>query len=1124
MMRALSILSSLLLLCITSSAQNATSYTGNSLLATGHWVKVRVTSTGMHRISRQSLASWGFSDMSKVSLFSNGGGPLPTMNNAKRVNDLAQIPVLRTENAVLFYAESVEKWDFNQSSDYYTCTLHPSDDASYVFITDAADIPSQQPQISEAINTPSNYNITSYSHLLHHELHEYNLLNSGRDWYGEALTVNKKSLTIDFGKHNVVAGSTIRIRSRMMTNGATTTPFTIALADTTLISNSARAITSSEDGVNTQANKAFKYAKNNIDAKFTITAQLSSLSYQMWLDYVTIEIQKPLDMGNDASLLFNIAEGVRKNPKSSSNVTLKSSLADIVLWDVSDATTPIAITLTSNGNSHSFTECEDKYHRYIAFSPSKESSFPEPTFVETVKNQNLHGLGPADFIIVTHPDFLQEAEQIADIHRDVDRMIVHVATTSDIYNEFSCGQRDITAIRDFVRYIYLQDSKKLKYLLLFGDASYNDYDYGEAYPHNRVPTYESAQSLVSSQSYATDDFFGWLDENEPVSDTRSNVDIGIGRFAISTKEEAETIVKRLSAYINNPPDGAWKNNMVFLSGPGDDNEHTDYAEKNAKTIESLCPDINITRIYAEAYPQVQSSTGTTYPAAVTDFYKSVNSTGALLCNYVGHGGWNALSVFYHNDKIFQFSNGDRLPFFIGATCDFAPYDNVDKNASDLLIKYPYGGFIGIFAANRLVYGSSNFQINNALLKRLLSRDALGRRYRVGEAVMYAKRQTSSLINSLKYNLLGDPAMVLANNQDYVVTTDSVCGEPYESSITPIRALAENHICGSVKDRSGNLVSDFNGKIEATLYDKRRDRKTTGIVSAVYPYSEWGNCIYSGTFDVKNGHFDIPVQMSKDIDSNVGYGRISYAAWDSESRKEASGSADMILVGGIAESAYTDTIGPVINAYLDAPSWQNGSATGTTPVVHISLYDESGLNASGLGIGHDMSITIDGNSANAIRINDYFSYDGGCTSGKIVYTLPELEIGRHSIQIKAWDNLGNSSTYEMNLYASANLPIYFSNVSIYPTAFAENGESLRMNFSHNNASATSDITIEVYDIHGRQIAHAKTGTSSSGANITSLDLTALMPELLAIPRGVYIVKLYITSQNGRQGELVRKIIN
>ena len=147
-MRALSILSSLLLLCITSSAQNATSYTGNSLLATGHWVKVRVTSTGMHRISRQSLASWGFSDMSKVSLFSNGGGPLPTMNNAKRVNDLAQIPVLRTENAVLFYAESVEKWDFNQSSDYYTCTLHPSDDASYVFITDAADIPSQQPQIS----------------------------------------------------------------------------------------------------------------------------------------------------------------------------------------------------------------------------------------------------------------------------------------------------------------------------------------------------------------------------------------------------------------------------------------------------------------------------------------------------------------------------------------------------------------------------------------------------------------------------------------------------------------------------------------------------------------------------------------------------------------------------------------------------------------------------------------------------------------------------------------------------------------------------------------------------------------------------------------------------------------
>ena len=67
--------------------------------------------------------------------------------------------------------------------------------------------------------------------------------------------------------------------------------------------------------------------------------------------------------------------------------------------------------------------------------------FNQPQFFGQIQNQNLHSLIQADFIIVSHPDFLSQAQRLANFHIDNDNISVVVATTDQVYNEFSSEVR-----------------------------------------------------------------------------------------------------------------------------------------------------------------------------------------------------------------------------------------------------------------------------------------------------------------------------------------------------------------------------------------------------------------------------------------------------------------------------------------------------------------------------------------------------------------------------------------------------------------------------------------------------------------------------------------------------------
>lgn len=1108
------------LYCLSTSAQSFSEYE-SSVLSTGHWVKLQVNEEGLYRVSAKSLSSWGFSDISKVAIYGNGGKELPLSNSAERVVDLAQLPVYRTKSELVFYTGATQNWTYNYSSSQFQCSQNQYDDRTYVFITDSQ-TPSKEPINAVTTTKEVTSQISYNSTLVHHELHNISLFKSGRDWYGETLTKSASSLDVDLGSYQRVLSQDIVLNIRLCAASTQRVEYTVSYNDSTLITSNISALGSSELGVNSQATKTFKLQKSPARNVVSLKCTVPQTTDNAYLDYITAEIPTELQMTSSGVLFLNIAEGTRRNRGGASMVAVSKTSAEDVVWCIDDASCPKSVPSSFSNNQISFVQDNSVVHRYVVFNPSKISSLPEPSFVSEVENQNLHATPAVDYIIVYHPMFKSQAEELAEIHRQYSGLDVYCASTDNIYNEFNGGQRSATAIRDYARYVYLKSLGKLRYLLLFGEGSYDNLSYGSANPYNLVPTYQSAQSLHDTQSYVTDDFFAWLEDAELVYDTRATVDIGVGRFPVYEVGDAQIMVDRVRNYLATPQVvGSWMNTALVAACSGDNNEHAKYANENADFMEKYSPSVNTTRVIAESYTSVQSTTGRSYPQAISDFYNAINNQGTFLVNYVGHGGPLAVQLYFETSKIDRLANKDKLPFMIAATCEFAPFDNEPNNASKQLVLYPYGGMIGVFSATRTVFGNNNHSLNVALIEGLLTPDSEGNTRRLGDAVRFAKLKTPSMINSLKYVLIGDPAVTLVNNAEYIVQTDSICGEPYESCITPLRALTANKIVGTVRDASGNIVENFNGEVEVSLYDKRRTRSTLGSASPVYSYTEWGNRLFHSKFNVTDGRFDAIVQLSKDIDAAEGYGRLSYLAWTDTHK--AKGASDMVLVGGFADGVQTDTIGPDIKIYMDYPQWQDGGATSSSPMLYAEMSDISGINSAGVGIGHNITLTIDDNPNSIIDLDNYYSLLGGENNvGLIKYQLSEMTAGIHTLSLKVWDNAGNSSEKRISIQVSAVSQIKLSDVVLYPSTFTSLGEPLSLRFFHNNAGFGNTLHLAVYDLSGKLMASAQTTLPTGSSDSGVISLTDLMPRLSGMPNGLYILNIKLIGSNGRRGEITRKL--
>ena len=770
------------------------------------------------------------------------------------------------------------------------------------------------------------------------------------------------------------------------------------------------------------------------------------------------------------------------------------------------------------------------------------------TFAGSVANQDLHASGQADLVIIIPSSgrLLYQAQRLKQFHEEHDSMRVNLVTAEQLYNEFSSGTPDANAYRRYLR--MLQDrangneADMPKNLLLFGNSVWDNRmltsDCRNLSPDDYLLAFESENSFSHTASYVSDSWYGILSEGAGLNPTRELQDVGVGRFPVTTADEAKIMVDKTINYAQNSNAGSWHNTLVFMGDDGNDNVHMEDVNRVADNINTYYPDFLIKKIMWDAYTRETSSTGNTYPE-VAKTVKQLQSNGVLVMDYAGHGSATQLS---HENVLnitdFGSFRGNNLSLWVTAACDVMPFDNTDANIGTTALLNENGGAIAFYGTTRTVFTNYNKYTNHAFMKRVLSLQANGKPTTLGEAhrlsqndvMLGNNKQTSSTgqtttetditENHLQYALLGDPALAL-NIPTLKVVVDSINGIATASDTYPtVKAGSVTRVKGHIEG-----AANFNGILTTTVRDTRElitcklnDTSTDGAETA-FTYYDRPKTLYQGSDSVRAGKFDFVFATPMDINYADAEGLINLYANDAQQSLLANGSSAHFLVGG-SEKTSNDSIGPSIYCYLNSPSFTDGGSVNTTPFFVAEVKDKDGINASGSGIGHDLQLIIDGDMTQTYNLNDNFSFDFGTyTSGTTYYSIPELSEGNHTLKFRAWDILNNSSTAELNFRVVKGLEpqLFDVNVTNNPAR-----TSTSFIISHDRTESNIDIILEIFDSAGRKVwQYSESGSSNSGSYIIPWDLS--VDGGRPLQTGVYIYRVKLASEGSNYTSKTKKLI-
>ena len=757
------------------------------------------------------------------------------------------------------------------------------------------------------------------------------------------------------------------------------------------------------------------------------------------------------------------------------------------------------------------------------------TSLPVPEYLYNITNQDHHADSAVDMVIIipTSQKLLSEAERLKTLHETYDSLRVRIVPADELYNEFSSGTPDANAYRRYMKMLYDRagtEADQPRYLLLFGDGAWDNRMLSSGWrslsPDDFLLCYESENSFSATKSYVSDDYYCLLDDNEGGSILKDKFDAAVGRLSARTAEEAKILVDKIYAYRTNAYAGAWQNTLCFLGDDGDQNRHMQDAEAVVSTVKSLYANYDIKKIYWDAYTRVTSSTGNSFPD-VTRLIKQQLQKGALVMNYSGHGGPSLLS---HEAvlRIADFGEASslRLPLWVTAACDVAPFDGQSDNIGETAMLNKKGGSIAFYGTTRTVYASYNRLQNQSFMKYLLA-SKNGRRLTIGEAAYLAKNDfvsgsTEMLTNKLQYVLLGDPALTLASPTEQAVI-DSINGKAVADGIQQLKA-------GSKVTLKGHLPghTDFNGvvtitvrDIEETIVGKQNDPVAT---ETAFEFQDRPNTIYNGNDSVRNGQFSFSFAVPKDISYSDKTGLFLVYAVNNDKSLSAHGECESFTLTG-TEDLSNDGVGPSIYCYLNSESFVNGSTVNATPYFYAELTDKDGINVSG-GIGHDLELIIDNDMNLTYQLNERFQYDfGDYCKGKVDYVLPELSDGPHKLLFRAWDAQNNSSVAELSFVVNATQQPTLSNVIC-----TKNPATTSTSFviSHDRAGSEVDVELEVFDTSGRLLwRKSETGIPTDQTYTIDWDLTTGSGSRLKT--GVYLYRALISNNGSSKASQAKKLI-
>ncbi len=1104
----------LLCLCLAWCGAQAGlhTYADGSVLSQGKWVKISVAGSGVCKMTFDELRGAGLNP-SELRVYGYGGAQLEADFRKKKTDDLPQVPVYVGEDYVLFWVQGPISWSYNGSR--FVHTRNTYSDLGYYFLTD--NVGSKLAPVAAEPLTGATSDITTYTHLQVHEKDSLNLVDrmglsgGGRQFYGEQFNGGTQR-TFSFSTPNAIETAKSYAYVDVAANSQNTSKFTATVNSTASQSVS---ITSPTD------HYTFGVVGNmSVSALSNATKQDIKLQYNSsasgalgWLNYIELATPCQLSMTGDW-MMIRSTEGL--GTRTTHTYRLQNAKTGMQIWDVTDRGAIQRMPATLNGTELAWVGSNsDGVHEYVAVN-TNGSNYLHANIIGEVANQNLHQLRNIDYVIICPEGYEAEARRLARAHEEKQAITWAVVTDQQVYNEFSSGTPDATAYRWLMKMLYDRansgDGQRPRWLLLMGHGTFDNRKLLANSGKALLLTYQALNSVNEVKAYETDDYFAWLDDNEGAKDVSAKMDIGVGRLPVNSVEEATSVVDKLIGYMQNTEHGKWKNQLVYLADDGDGGDHTKTAEGSAEEVRVNNPDFVVHKIYLDAYPQEINASGESYPLA-KNRVQNLLKQGAFFFDYSGHGGYNGVtseSVLNMQD-IDKMSN-TKLAFWLFVTCNFAQYDGGRRCAAEAAMMNPNGGAVGVLAATRTVYADPNTRLNDAVSDELFRHsDSFHYEATLGEAIRDGKNRLNNDENKLAYVLLGDPAIRLNYPTDYWVETTT--------QMDTLNALSVQQVEGRIIDADSTLVSDFNGHVDITIYDKmqvittRDNDDKTGEPNEI-PYNDYPNTIFSGSTVVKNGQFNYTFMVPKDIRYNLGNGRIVYYAHDDDHNEDAVGHFEEFVVGGSGSVVAVDTTGPEMTIYMNSIAFRDGDHTYPTPRFFADLSDPNGINTAGAGIGHDLLLIIDDDPKQTYTLNDYFtSAQGSYQAGQVSYMLSALPDGPHSLSFRAWDLMNNSTTRSLNFVVEQGLDPSIYSVCTYPNPVQQSG-IMQISVLYDQPDELITTELYVYNMSGQLVwSHTQNNPDQVQLNLGQLGMQP----------GVYLYNIRIKSATSKYSMCSGKII-
>ena len=1107
-------------------------YASESLLNEGNIVRIRVGESGIYRLTYEQIADWGINP-ERVSILGYGGALLSQDFTQRRIDDLCPVAFYMNKGAddkfgkgdyILFYAQGAVAWTY--SGGYYTHTRNHCSDYGYYFLSDAEGLQRLMPMAEELSGTIKN-DVTTYNAYVLHEQDLVNLIDrkkgltgGGREFYGEDIP-SGQSATFKFDLPSTAAEVRMSCHVAAASTGAGYASLTIDCEG--------RQTNIPYGVIETGDNYTFALTGNkrltDIPPQFVphvmLTYRSDVASDHCYLNYIELNAECQLRL-TDNVLFFRQAADLGEN--SLSRYCLRGADASTEVWDITALDSIRRVPATLRGDTLFFTGDNARLTQYVAVR-TQSNGWLTPTYMEKVANQNLHAMRDIDYVIITPAQFRSEALRLAQAHEQYDGLSYAVITDQEIYNEFSSGTPDVSAIRWMMKMLYdcaSSEQTRPKSLLLFGDGTFDNRQLLPASGKNTLLTYQAVNSTVETKAYATDDYFAFLEDEDGVvgsyfSDQAGVMRIGVGRLPVSTGEQARQVVDKLIAYMEDATRGSWKQQLLFLADDGDNNQHTSICDLAAQNIVQKVPDFVVNKVYLDAYTQEKTASGESYPIAYNRFTNLMRQ-GVLFMDYCGHGSANNITneMFLTKSDIERMTNRNQA-FWMLATCGFAHFDQQALSAAEMAVLNPNGGAIAVLSACRTVYANENSHINRYLCDTLFGHtDRYTYPVTIGEATRIAKNRCGkNSDNKMSYILFGDPALRLNYPTEYDVVTST----PADT----LNALQEVTLNGYIRSPQGDTATHFNGSLHVSVYDKEQsittrdnDAVSSGLTAMPYTYRDYPNLLFSGNAQVTDGLFSLTYRMPKDIRYNYGAGRIVYYAIDSLTQEEGIGHDHSFVIGGSSPQAalLADTVGPELRIYMDNPAFHDGGRTGEYPHFFADIYDENGINAVGTGIGHDLMLVLDNDNTLTYNLNDYFTTtNGNYRQGQVSYPFSELKEGQHSLLFRAWDLLNNSSTASLYFTVVKGLTTQLFSVTAYPNPCPA-GATLNIRIAADRPDELLQTRLTIYDLSGSRVYE----TSFNGDRTISIT-----PSQANMHHGIYIYRIQCQTATSGSSAVVGKLI-